>query len=216
MKRLPAASRKQAILDGARRAFSKNGDVRATTTKEIAEEAGISEAIIYRHFASKQDLFIQCAVDPLTEAINRHLERFARFEFDISGRDLHELGVQYWTDLIDTLTELVPLLGLVLFGDPETSTRFYREVLTPALDRVSESWSDVYRKVSGVEYPFPHATKAHFGIGLMFALDRRLAEHPPTTHSIATAVNELEAQGLGSALLKALSRQHAEPDLSDS
>ena len=209
MTRLPAAARKEAILEAARRAFSKNGDMRGTTTKEIADEAGISEAMIYRHFESKQDLFIQCAVEPLTEAINRHLERFAKFDVDLSGRDLNQIGVEYWQDLIETLAELVPLLGLVLFGDPETSTKFYREVLSPALDGMAERWSEVYQRVTGGEYPFPHATKAHFGIGLMFALDQRLAAEPGSTHAIATSINALEAQGLAAVLGEAAGRRRA-------
>jgi AcrR family transcriptional regulator len=55
--RLPAAQRRQAIVETALRVFSE-GSYRGTTTAEIAREAGVSEPILYRHFASKRDLYL--------------------------------------------------------------------------------------------------------------------------------------------------------------
>jgi AcrR family transcriptional regulator len=55
--RLPAAERREALIDTAIRVFS-DGSYRGTTTAEIARAAGISEPILYRHFASKRDLYL--------------------------------------------------------------------------------------------------------------------------------------------------------------
>jgi len=55
--RLPAAERRQALIDTAIRVFS-DGSYRGTTTAEIARAAGISEPILYRHFASKRELYL--------------------------------------------------------------------------------------------------------------------------------------------------------------
>ncbi|MEK6702161.1 MAG: helix-turn-helix domain-containing protein, partial [Planctomycetota bacterium] len=57
MSRLPAAQRREQLLDHAADLFSRHGYARATTA-ELAKSAGITEPIIYRHFASKRDLFI--------------------------------------------------------------------------------------------------------------------------------------------------------------
>jgi TetR/AcrR family transcriptional regulator len=54
--RLPAAERRQALVDTALRVFAE-GSYRGTTTAEIAREAGVSEPILYRHFASKRELY---------------------------------------------------------------------------------------------------------------------------------------------------------------
>jgi len=54
--RLPAAERRLEVLETAVRVFSE-GSYRGTTTAEIAREAGVSEPILYRHFASKRDLY---------------------------------------------------------------------------------------------------------------------------------------------------------------
>jgi len=55
--RLPAAERRAALLETAIKVFSE-GSYRGTTTAEIARAAGISEPILYRHFASKRDLYL--------------------------------------------------------------------------------------------------------------------------------------------------------------
>jgi AcrR family transcriptional regulator len=57
--RLPAAERRQTIVDAALRVFV-GGSYRGSTTAEIAREAGVSEPILYRHFASKRDLYLGC------------------------------------------------------------------------------------------------------------------------------------------------------------
>jgi AcrR family transcriptional regulator len=57
--RLPAAERRQALLDTALRIFSARS-YRGVTTADIAREAGVSEPVLYRHFASKRDLYLAC------------------------------------------------------------------------------------------------------------------------------------------------------------
>jgi AcrR family transcriptional regulator len=55
--RLPAAERRLALVETAVSVFSE-GSYRGTTTAEIARAAGVSEPILYRHFASKRDLYL--------------------------------------------------------------------------------------------------------------------------------------------------------------
>ena len=55
--RLPAAERRQDLIETAIRVFTE-GSYRGTTTAEIARAAGISEPILYRHFASKRELYL--------------------------------------------------------------------------------------------------------------------------------------------------------------
>ena len=54
-RRLPAAERRRAIVRAALRVFSSTSYAGATTA-EIAREAGVSEPVLYRHFASKRAL----------------------------------------------------------------------------------------------------------------------------------------------------------------
>jgi TetR/AcrR family transcriptional regulator len=60
--RLPASERRAVVLDTACRVFARCS-YRGATTAEIAREAGVSEPILYRHFASKQALYLACIDD---------------------------------------------------------------------------------------------------------------------------------------------------------
>jgi AcrR family transcriptional regulator len=54
--RMKGDERREQILATAVNLFSRNG-FRGTTTKEIAQAAGVSEAMVFRHFASKEALY---------------------------------------------------------------------------------------------------------------------------------------------------------------
>ncbi|HZE63848.1 MAG TPA: TetR/AcrR family transcriptional regulator [Pyrinomonadaceae bacterium] len=54
--RMSAEERRLQILRVAVSLFSQRGFV-GTTTKEIAQAAGVSEAMVFRHFATKQELY---------------------------------------------------------------------------------------------------------------------------------------------------------------
>src|SRR5262247_3532820 len=56
MKRMTAALRWAQIISVSKQLFSKKG-FSDTTTKEIAKASSISKAMIFRHFASKQELY---------------------------------------------------------------------------------------------------------------------------------------------------------------
>jgi TetR/AcrR family transcriptional regulator len=53
---LTATARRSQLIEAAMDLFSSKGFA-GTTTKEIALAAGVSEAIIFRHFATKRDLY---------------------------------------------------------------------------------------------------------------------------------------------------------------
>ena len=55
-RRLTAEERRTEILDAALRTFSRKG-YHAASIDDIAGEAGVSKALIYEHFASKQELY---------------------------------------------------------------------------------------------------------------------------------------------------------------
>lgn len=54
--RMTAAARRQQLIEQAIHLFATAG-FRGTTTRAIAQAAGVSEAVIFRHFATKDDLY---------------------------------------------------------------------------------------------------------------------------------------------------------------
>jgi len=56
--RLPAAERRQQLLDVALESFSKQG-FHQTSMNDIADAAGVTKPVLYQHFGSKRDLFLE-------------------------------------------------------------------------------------------------------------------------------------------------------------
>src|SRR5947208_6147120 len=78
--RLRAEERRAAVLDTACRVFGRCS-YRGATTAEIAREAGVSEPILYRHFASKRDLYFAC-IDEAWSRLRGTVEEIVAAEED--------------------------------------------------------------------------------------------------------------------------------------
>ena len=95
-RRLPRTERREQIIAAATRAFAGAGFA-ATNLDDIAAEAGVSRAILYRHFDSKTDLY-QAVLD---SACGRLIASVGADEFTEATGELH-------------IASLISL-GLVLF-----------------------------------------------------------------------------------------------------
>lgn len=114
-KRLPASERRAQLLEVAIAVFGRRG-FRGATTRVIAEAAGVSEATIFRHFPSKDDLYVAAfrqrtdvGTEQLVEVLQGHADRqddegllrtlvaavFLGYEQD---RDLHRMLLYAWLD----------------------------------------------------------------------------------------------------------------------
>jgi AcrR family transcriptional regulator len=173
-RRLTAEARKSSILAAARRAFTETGDMNGTTIKVIAEHSGISEGVIYRHFESKDQLFFEAVVEPLQRAVDELVAATEVVDRDqplTPERQLETMNGLY-RQLVSTLEEVLPLLGLVMFGDPKVARRFYRENFAVAMDRLAEAWREVEDRY-GFPFESPDiSARAVMGMALMLALEK--------------------------------------------
>lgn len=123
-KRLAAQERREQILDVATDLFAQQG-FRGTTTRQIAHRAGVNEALIFRHFPRKEDLY-WAVIDRKCRASRRDeqlAERLAEL------RDPQELFPALARDLLRRNTEDPTLGRLLLFSALENhglSRRFFR------------------------------------------------------------------------------------------
>jgi AcrR family transcriptional regulator len=102
-RRLPGEQRRPQIVAAARRLFARRG-YDATTTREIATEAAVSDALIYRHFPGKEAL--------LRGVVDEGIAQFAHLGPPTStGQDLVlELGRRFVAaceEQLDLLTLLI-------------------------------------------------------------------------------------------------------------
>lgn len=111
MKKMTAALRRAQIITVSKQLFSKKG-FSGTTTKEIAKASGISEAMIFRHFASKQELYsaiidqrIQEVGDPIPDDAvkekddERVFASLARFVLEKTDQDPTLMRLLYFSAL---------------------------------------------------------------------------------------------------------------------
>ena len=84
--RRPRGEPRRLLLDAARALFAQQ-DYRSTTTKEIAEKAGVLEHLLFRQFGSKAALFREAVVVPFVEIIEDLSDRWESF---VPGPDQSE------------------------------------------------------------------------------------------------------------------------------
>jgi AcrR family transcriptional regulator len=152
--------------------------VNGTTVKVIAEHAGISEGIIYRHFESKEQLFYEAVVEPLREAVDDLVAFSSVIDRDepLNRERQLQTFADLYLQLTSTLEEVLPLLGLVLFGDPTVARRFYEEHFSVAMDRLVDAWREVADRY-GLEFELlDMSARAVMGTALILALESHYRE----------------------------------------
>jgi AcrR family transcriptional regulator len=136
--RLPAAERREALVDAAMRVFSE-GSYAGATTAQIAREAGVSEPILYRHFASKRELYFAC----LDEAWRRIRARIEE--------SIEELGAaEGWRAIgpatMREMKVLVPSLWMQAITEAGEDAEIRRHV-RGHMKQVHDFFADVLRRV---------------------------------------------------------------------
>ncbi|MGA2616695.1 MAG: helix-turn-helix domain-containing protein [Thermoguttaceae bacterium] len=77
--KMPSADRRTAIISAAQRIFVEKGFDR-TTTRSLAEAAGVSEALLFRHFPSKEALYSAIQMSCFKEEDAKFAERLQSLE----------------------------------------------------------------------------------------------------------------------------------------
>ncbi len=78
--RLPGPERRRQLIDTAVEVFARNG-YHTTSMNDIAEAAGVTKPVLYQHFASKRDLYLQL----LSEVGSELRETIAKATADAAG-----------------------------------------------------------------------------------------------------------------------------------
>ena len=114
--RMAGEERRLQILRVAMRLFSQRG-FRGTTTKEIALAAGVSEAMVFRHFATKKELYsaildhkacLHDALDPLqivADAIRRKDDRAVFEGIALDALNQHDCDPEFQRLLLHSALE---------------------------------------------------------------------------------------------------------------
>jgi AcrR family transcriptional regulator len=124
-RRLTAEERRTGILDAALAAFSNNG-YHATSLDDVAGEAGVSKALIYEHFASKQELYADLIARNARELTQRVAGALVGVEVE-SGVKRLAIGLEAFFAFVEERRDAWRMLFRDA-SDPETSAVLGRMV----------------------------------------------------------------------------------------
>jgi AcrR family transcriptional regulator len=172
--RLSGPERRRAVVETACRVFAKSS-YHGSTTAQIARETGVTEPVLYRHFASKRELYLAC-LDAVWERVRDLWERALEREEEPSNW-VKALGKAYLESRASGKIVLVDLwiqALTVAADDPEI-----RRALRQQVHEVHAFVADVIRRAqaAGGIAPARDANAEAWifiSLGLLTTIDRRL------------------------------------------
>lgn len=131
--RMKGDERREQILATAVNLFSRNG-FRGTTTKEIAQAAGVSEAMVFRHFANKEALFTAILDDKdCREGVGKFpWENNERLKHALEDKDDFEVFYQIAVSALNKHESSVPFLRLLFYSaleEHQLAERFFSDFI---------------------------------------------------------------------------------------
>ena len=124
-KRLTAKERRTSILIAATSVFARS-NYQAARTAEIAAEAGVSEATIYKHFPSKKAIYLE-----ILKHMSGRIIVFWRTEAEREPdayNALRNMGLTYYRRMSKHPDELkVQFQAISEVGDPEIAARLHED-----------------------------------------------------------------------------------------
>ena len=118
-RRLTAEERRTGILDAALAVFSESG-YHSASIDDIAREAGVSKALIYEHFASKQELYADLIARNSRELTQRIGAALVGVEVE-SGSSRLAIGLDAFFAFVEERRDAWRMLFRDV-ADPETAT----------------------------------------------------------------------------------------------
>ena len=134
--RFSAADRRNQILGVATRIFSRQG-FQGTTTRQIAERSGVTEALIFRHFRTKEDLYWAVIERKIVAAAGAHHMR----EILHSGGSDREILSAIATQILERRAKDQSLSRLLIYSALENhrlSGRFFRNYVAEYYDLLAD------------------------------------------------------------------------------
>jgi AcrR family transcriptional regulator len=118
--RRPPGEARRLLLDAARELFARK-DYRSTTTREIAESAGVTEYLLFRHFGSKAGLFREALVLPFTTIVDEFATTWQTIDPENTQED--DLARHFVERVYDVVVEhrglLLTLVASEAFSEEE-------------------------------------------------------------------------------------------------
>lgn len=141
---LSSPERRAVIVKAAREVFCEAG-LSGARMRAIAERAGVSEPLLYRHFSSRDELYQESVEDHLTVLIDDAIAGARRIEAR-TDLDRPALIKALTSACVQLMQDIAPLASVALYEDHNRGKRLYQLVVRP---RQREAAGILYRAVTG-------------------------------------------------------------------
>lgn len=165
MTRLTATARRQQILAAAREVFLRVGP-EAARISDIAAQAEVNVALIYRHFDSKDQLFVEAIIEPL----NRLLTVIEVEPGYLETVTPEEALTEFFRSLLRVFAETIESFGIALFSDRVQGFDFYGAHIAPFLDQLA-ALSSIADDTWSLQFDTARTTPIHVGMCWGVAMD---------------------------------------------
>jgi AcrR family transcriptional regulator len=203
---MPGDMRREQILRTAVELFSKHG-FRGTTTKEIARAAGVSEAMVFKHFATKDELY-GAIIDNKTCQMERqspwHEDSIIKKAMD--ERDDNGVFYNLALNALNKHQSDVGFLRLLFFSaleEHELADRFFKEFVTRIYEFIS-SYIELRQKEGAMRDIEPRiAVRAFLGMMIHQSLNNLLWDK---RRALLDITNEKAAKNFTEILLHGIAK----------
>jgi len=179
--RLAAEDRRQSIVNAAREVFAQKG-FDGTTTRDLAKAAGVSEALLYRHFPSKESLYAAMRGACVTPETLAEFQKVLALEPSASTLVLltHFLVSRKVLDQVSKERESVDLLLVrSLLEDGEFARTMYQELMSGWHEKFRQSLKAAITAGDAEEIPGVTLTASWLGNAVCFGLHQYLRPKKP-------------------------------------
>jgi AcrR family transcriptional regulator len=189
------------LLEAAGVLFGERGYA-GTSTRDIAERAGVTEPMLFRHFGSKANLFQEAAVTPFVQFMERYVADYrarehGRLSAEQEGRRLYE-GL--FAALREQREPLMALLSAGRFAPvADEVAGQVRGAFAQLIQMFEEVVATESRERGFTEPDLPATVRVMFGMVLAAALhDDWLTLGGPDDHDrLLAAMTRMAVRGLG-------------------
>jgi AcrR family transcriptional regulator len=194
-RRRPATVRREELIQAARKAFIADG-FGGASMRQIATAVGVNQALLYQHFASKDELFEVAVIDPLVGVVADLLAEGDLIPgAEVEDKAAHvERGI---VALLQAMGEVAPLLASLFFGSQGRGRQLYAERVQPLLAAVADAatadlgdWGDTERDLSVL---VPAVFSMCFGL----AIDAEFRGIPLDVRALGPQLSRFVMHGIG-------------------
>lgn len=193
--RLTRDQRRAQILEVATQIFVEKG-YHAARTKTIAESCGVSEPVIYKHFCSKEELFLEVIASIAGETFNE-------ISFD-KNIDTERILTSFVLNRAEKVDRIFPLFKRLLseFLQNDEIRRYYFDKFLPRLAYPEIGYLDQLKEQDLIkkEVPSKVIVLGLVGILIMTSLAKNLEEKSAyseyTTEDLASQILHIYLHGL--------------------